>query len=117
MKRGVRFVPLLLVPLVAEAATCVNEAGESVDWWFALKYPLAASDDCAGQCYSYMTSETLTWTQSEYLVTDTTSIMGMQMADIYAQKSGLSYVLCESSAPFPHPLLQPDHFLLEYGCP
>lgn len=80
------------LPSAVRSASCVDESGASVDWWFALKYPLAASDSCAGTCYSYMDSSTLKWQESTKLVTDTDSIIGLQMADIYAQKSGLSYV-------------------------
>ena len=45
-----------------------RDAGESVDWWFALKYPVAASASCAGQCYSYIDSTSLEWAQSSKLV-------------------------------------------------
>ena len=99
MARLASLVLALSSPGLVLSASCVDETGAAVDWWFALKYPLAASESCDGQCYSYMTSSDAKWQQSEKLVTDTDSIIGLQMADIYAQKSGLSYVLYNDQWP------------------
>lgn len=70
----------VLVPAIVatvKSMHCMDESGAAVDWWFLSKHPGGAS-------YSFVTSQEFSWTSGSRDVTNTGSLMGQQMAGIYA---------------------------------
>ena len=84
-----KFVSLFVLAIPTAAIQCKDESGKDVDYWFAYKYPVIASETYDGVMYSYLTSDDpSSFTQSKYAVTDSRSIMAVTLADIYSAGTG-----------------------------
>ena len=67
--------------------------------WFLYKFPLAASARDDGMSYSWMSSSTPKLTASAKKVTDAASLLGSQLADVYARKPGVDHVFYNDQWP------------------
>ena len=63
--------------------TCVDEDGTPVDWWVAMKYPLAASSAAGGVAYSWLSSASTAFQASAHDVTSTESLPARQLEGVY----------------------------------
>mmetsp|Transcript_42125 Transcript_42125/g.51138 ORF Transcript_42125/g.51138 Transcript_42125/m.51138 type:complete len:431 (-) Transcript_42125:447-1739(-) len=101
MKSFAILAVLALASVVSvDAVKCKNEGGDEVDWWFALKYPLAASQSFDGQHYSVIDSKTLTWADAKSKVTEDTSVFGTTLGPILASPKGdISYAFYNDEHP------------------
>lgn len=73
-----------LLGLGTHAISCVDEANEPVDWWWAIKFPSNASKEYDGFRYGIVTSSAPEMVVSPHGVTSNVSIMGRTLAPIYA---------------------------------
>ena len=85
------------IPSATTGASCIDESGAAVDFWFMYKHPRWADKshkvcigNCDGDTYVYVTSETLeldgatpSWRQGGSPVTETTSLLGKTLSGVY----------------------------------
>lgn len=93
---------LLVLALLASACHahwCLNESGEAVDWWVAVKAPRLSSSQhsavAAGRAYLYADSKSARtgtfWRNSSKTVMDADSAMGRTVGQIYATAGDPNY--------------------------
>src|SRR5437868_5309428 len=99
----------LLFLLIADcqSLSCKDEQGKDVDWFIAYKIPKLEKQPApfnSGYSYAYITPKTQTsgWTLSTKLVTDSGSLLGATLAQVYAPGDGdapLSHVAYNDQKP------------------
>lgn len=88
----------LCVAWAAASLSCTDESGSEVDWWIMVKHPEQSGGDGSGTSYVYATSSaSSSLTSGSKPVTDTSSLLGKQLASIYAGSA--NYVFYNDQTP------------------
>eukprot|EP00404_Azadinium_spinosum_P040326 CAMPEP_0180692250 /NCGR_PEP_ID=MMETSP1038_2-20121128/717_1 /TAXON_ID=632150 /ORGANISM="Azadinium spinosum, Strain 3D9" /LENGTH=123 /DNA_ID=CAMNT_0022723393 /DNA_START=61 /DNA_END=429 /DNA_ORIENTATION=- len=91
-----------LVALALRSAislSCLDESGAAVDWWYLVKHPAESGGDGSGTGYVFATSKgSSSLAAGSKDVTDAGSLLGKQLAGIYAGNVG-NYVFYNDQTP------------------
>lgn len=87
----------------ASKLSCLDETGNNVDWFIIYKIPHLLDNEVLKSGYSYAflssNSASSTWRLSRNYITNSSSVLGRTVTNLYSNPSGSSYIFYNDEPP------------------